>query len=324
MSSETKLARKWLQLICETHPEGVEAVSELFRRHVPSGVSIQEAAEPTDLAGGWRIDLNRPAVVSAFVPFDDDSSAIRHHIEQGLWHIGQILPVYSFRVETLSEQDWAVAWREHFHVHRVGRRLVIKPTWREYEAQSDDVVIDLDPGMAFGTGLHPTTQMCLLGLEEAVRPGMAVLDVGTGSAVLAIAAVKLGANSVLACDLDPIAVDVARQNVSLNGLRESVDVRRGTLGPGSSVVDQGQRFDLLLANIIADVIVALMPDLFSALRPGGLALLSGIIDTKEAGVARALEAVGFEMISRRQQGDWLMLVVRRPGSLGSSAQPHAI
>jgi ribosomal protein L11 methyltransferase len=310
--SDRQQSGQWLQLACETHPEAVEAVSELFRRYVPTGVSIQESVQPTDLAGGWRIDLERPAVVSAFIPLDGRAAAIQQQIEQDLWHIGTILPIYSFHVETLSEQDWAEAWREHFHVHRVGTRTVIKPTWRDYVAQPNDVVIDLDPGMAFGTGLHPTTQMCLAELEQAVKPGASVLDVGTGSAILSIAAVKLGAGSVLACDVDPVAVDVARQNVALNGLQDRVQVALGSLGPSSTLLRDGQQFDLLLANIIADVIVALMPSFFSALMPGGLAILSGIIDTKEESVDQALGEAGFELASREKQGDWLMLAVRRP------------
>jgi len=312
MPSVQNSARRWLQLTCRAHPEAAEAVSEAFRRFVPSGVCILEAVESNGQPEGWRIDLGQPATISAFIPVDDQAPSIQHQVEESLWHIGQMLPIYSFHTEELAEEDWALAWRQHFHVHRVGRRLVIKPSWRDYTAEPGDVVIELDPGLAFGTGLHPTTQMCLLELEEVIQPGMTVLDVGTGSAILSLAAARLGAERILACDLDAIAVAVARENVERNRLQDRVEVRSGTLGGPSAVLPPGQCFDLVVANIIADTVTSLMPHLVMATRPGGLALFSGIIDSREEGVVRSLEAAGYQTAWRRQQGDWVMLAARRP------------
>jgi ribosomal protein L11 methyltransferase len=279
-------------------------------------VSIEEAIKPNSdergWAEGWQVDLERPAMVSAFVPLDERAEAVRRRVEEGLWHLGQMLPVYAFETEVLSEEDWASAWREHFHVHRVGRRLVIKPSWREYEPQPGEHVIELDPGMAFGTGLHPTTQLCLQELEERVRAGLTVADVGTGSGILSIAAVLLGAKSVLACDVDSVAVDAARENSRLNGMQNTVEVRLGTLAGDKRALAPGQQFDLVVANIVADVIATLMPELYAATAPGATAIFSGIIESKEERVAEALAAAGFQMAERRQQGDWVMVAATRP------------
>lgn len=315
MDSAKAPPRQWLQLSCQVHAEAVEAVSELFRRHIPSGVSIEEAIKPTGAdrgrAEGWSVDLTRPAKVSAFVPADERAGAIRHQLEEGLWHLGQLLPVYSFETRVLSEQDWAQAWREHYQVHRVGRRLVIKPSWREYEPGPGELVIELDPGMAFGTGLHPTTQLCLRELEERVKPGMRVADIGTGSGILSIAAALLGAKRVFACDTDPVAVSAAQDNSGLNRLADVIEVRRGTIGGQQSVLRRNQHFDVVVANIVADVIAGLMPAVYDATAPGGAAIFSGIIDSREEIVAKALETVGFERLGRQQQGDWVMLAARR-------------
>ena len=143
----------------------------------------------------------------------------RRQVEEALWHLRQIASIPEPQFRTVVEEEWANAWKEHFHVTRIGQRLVVKPSWREYTPQADDIVLELDPGMAFGTGLHPTTQMCLLALEKYVRGGERVLDLGTGSGILAIAAVKLGAAACLATDIDPVAVEAARANVAANGVQ---------------------------------------------------------------------------------------------------------
>ena len=308
--------KQWLRLSCRVHPEAIEAVSELLRRYVPAGVSIEEAikreAGGRDWAEGWQVDLDQPATVSAFVPLDEKAHSICRQVEEGLWHLGQMLPVYSLDTDVLSEEDWSSAWREHFHVHRVGRRLVIKPSWRDYTQQPGELVIELDPGMAFGTGLHPSTQLCLQELEERMRPGMSVLDVGTGSGILAIAASLLGAQRVLACDVDPVAVDAALKNVKLNGLQDRVDVKLGTLVGKNKVLPDGHRYDLIVANIVADTIVELMPEVYTIASAGAIAIFSGIIVDKQDRVADALAKVGFDPVGHRQQGDWVMLVAARP------------
>jgi ribosomal protein L11 methyltransferase len=204
------------------------------------------------------------------------------------------------------EQDWVEAWKKRLKVLRIGERLVIRPSWLDYDAAAGDVVIQLDPGMAFGTGLHPTTQLCLCALEELVRPGMKVLDLGTGSGILAMAAAKLGAKRVLALDSDQQAVSVARANVNDNGVDGLVSVRRGSLS------DVSGRHDLVVVNILARVIVEMVEEgLSERLRPDGVLITAGIIVDKSAEVIRAFERSNLELVDQRQRGDWISLLAKR-------------
>jgi ribosomal protein L11 methyltransferase len=239
---------------------------------------------------------------------DGSEGEKRLQIEQGLWHLGQIGPDFVGELTTreVAEEDWANAWKEYYHVLHLGRRVVIKPSWRDYAPQPDEVVLELDPGMAFGTGLHPTTSMCLRLLEERVQPGMRALDVGTGSGILALAAAKLGAASVLALDVSSVAVEAAQANVRANGLAEHISVRLGSIEEAS-----GERYDLVVANIIARVIAELAPALVGALAPGGLLIASGIIDERLTLAEDALRAAGLAEIERVRDGDWFSLVGRR-------------
>jgi ribosomal protein L11 methyltransferase len=208
----------------------------------------------------------------------------------------------------MDEEDWSEAWKKHFVVHRPARHVVIKPSWLEYPPQPGEVVVELDPGAAFGTGLHPTTMLCLEALEDIVRPGMRVYDVGTGSGILAIAAARLGAARVVAVDTDPVAVRVARENVERNGLGGRVEVAEGSATPEVS-----GGFDLVLANIVANTIVQLAPSLRAALRPGGALVVSGIIRGRTPEVRAALRAAGLRNIVSRRSGDWLALRAERDG-----------
>ncbi|HIC93869.1 MAG TPA: 50S ribosomal protein L11 methyltransferase, partial [Anaerolineae bacterium] len=247
--------------------------------------------------------------VRTYLPISREGLETRRRLEEGLWHLSQIYPLPPPRFRQLTEEDWASAWKKHYRVLRAGRRLVIKPSWQEYTPRPEDVVIELDPGMAFGTGVHPTTRMCLAALEDHLRPGMRVLDLGTGSGILAIAAAKLGAGSVLALDVDPVAVRVARDNVLTNGVEGIVAVRQGSLAEARG------RFDLVLANILARVIVELAErGLADRLRMGGLLVAAGIIEDQEEGVRRALQARGMAVVERRRERDWVTLIAaRRPG-----------
>jgi ribosomal protein L11 methyltransferase len=214
----------------------------------------------------------------------------------------------------VREEDWADAWKEHFHVERVGRRIVIRPTWRPYTPAPDDVVIDLDPGMAFGTGQHPTTRMCLAALERVVRPGARVVDVGAGSGILAIAAAKLGAASVAALDVDAVAVEVARDNVRMNGVDGVVAVSQGSLEPGPDAMGPA---DVLVANINAATIIEMAPALARLLPGGGVAVVSGIIAERGDQVVRRLEQEGFHILRRDAEGDWLAVTARRAAPEGT-------
>ncbi len=294
--------------------EAVEAVSEILSRVAPGGVSVEVPFLLVDDGLGARTDDGRPAVVRAYVPALDASAsaAAVEEAERSLGHLQAfgLRPIGDLEVRPVHEEDWADAWKRHFPVLRIGRRLVVRPTWRRHRAEPDDVVLALDPGMAFGTGLHPTTRLCLAVLErwsdEGHLAGARVLDVGCGSGILAIAAVKLGAVEVLGVDTDQIAAEATLANARRNRLVRKVRARRGTLPVAESP------FDLVLANLIGSVLVHLGGELVAALRPGGRLLASGIFKDREDEVREAFTSAGLSLIGRTEETDWVCLEVVRP------------
>jgi ribosomal protein L11 methyltransferase len=309
----------WLELSVEVDPEAVEPVSELFARYGYNGgvVVEQMLTAPQEDQASWdelahpEIDPTRPVIVRTYLPNDAGAAVKRRQLEQALWHLGQMRQVGPLRVEEREEEDWANAWKQYYGVLRVGERLVVKPSWLEYSPREGDVVLDLDPGMAFGTGLHPTTRLCLRALEEHVRPGTHALDLGTGSGILAIAAAKLGGPEahVVALDTDGVAVEAALQNVERNNLASQIEVGQGS----TTAARRHAPYDLGVANILASVIIELAGPLRDLLKPGGALISSGIFVDRGDRVAEALEKAGLPVRERKQEGDWLCLVsVREP------------
>lgn len=314
----TSAAGTWLELRVDADAEAVEAVSEILSRVASGGVSVEQpfATEQEGLAA--VLIEGAPAVVRGYLPAldpvaaDDAVAATRERLGHlsafGLRPIGQLT------VTAVHEEDWATAWKEHFPVMRIGRRIVIRPTWREHEPGPDDVVVALDPGMAFGTGLHPSTRLCLAGLERwddaGLVRGASVLDVGSGSGILVVAAGLLGAGPLWAVDSDPVATEATLENAARNGL--AVAAGTGTLPLG------GGPFDLVLANLVAGVLVDLAGELAMVLRPpvgpsdhGGRILASGIFIDREPEVLAAFEAVGLRLLGRDQETDWVALDLER-------------
>ncbi|NNJ12877.1 50S ribosomal protein L11 methyltransferase, partial [Chloroflexales bacterium ZM16-3] len=223
----------WLELSVQVDNESVESVSELLARYGYNGGVVAEPAwTPGDEGPEFSYDLSRPVTLRTYIPLDAQAEDVRQRLEQALWHFGQIRPMSPLQARTLEEEDWANAWKQHYSILRVGERTVVVPSWLEYEPKPDDVAIYLDPGMAFGTGLHPTTQLCLRLLERYARPGLRTLDIGAGSGILAIAAAKLGAGPILALDNDPVAAQVAAENVQANKVAHIVTAATGSLGAG--------------------------------------------------------------------------------------------
>ena len=293
----------WLEVSVQVDGEAAEAVSEVFNRYGHGAAVIEETISETDEAVGEIL------TVKVYLPFENGQAVGRREIEEALWHLSQLYPIPVPRFRHLSEEDWAYAWKKHYRVLPVGQRFVVKPSWQIYTPRPDDVVVELDPGTAFGTGLHPSTRLCLVALEKYLTPGMKVLDVGTGSGILAIAAARLGAGPVLALDIDPIAVEAARANVAANNLEHTVRVEPGswpTLEP------HDQAFDIVLVNILAETIVELLNEgLVRCLKGAGLIVVAGIIESHEAMVVEALGAQDVDIVERLQEKDWVALVGRK-------------
>lgn len=276
--------------------EAAEAVSELFNRYGYGGAVIEALAPDFD-----------KLTVRTVVPHEDTYRL--REIEVLLALIGRALPhgLPEPRLQPVGESDWAESWKEHFHVVRVGRNFVIKPGWREYTPKPADIVIEIDPGLAFGSGLHPTTQLCLKIFEDMPWQRQRLFDVGTGSGILSIAALKLGAARARAVDVDDVAARVATENFELNGLTGRVEV-----AVGSAADAGGQRWPVVVANILAHILIEIMPQLAGALAPGGRLILSGMIaGEQEADVTTAAVAHGLTIAERRAEEDWVALVVTK-------------
>jgi ribosomal protein L11 methyltransferase len=300
----------WIEVSLSVDGESGEAVAELLQRYGHQGVSIeQEGIPPEEWDDGEALPPER-LTIRAYFPADERAEEAKLQLETALGHMSLMYPMPKPAYRIVHDEDWAEAWKTHYHPVRIGRHLFIRPLWIQAETAPDDLVISLDPGMAFGTGTHPTTQLCLEALEDRVQPGVKVLDLGCGSGILSIGAAKLGAGSVLALDIDPIAVKVTAENAEQNGVADKITAQEGSL---ENVVTSARRFDLVVVNILARVIIAMCDQhLGDVVRPGGVALFSGLIEEQVDDVEAALRKTGLEPTARRQQGDWMLVEARRP------------
>lgn len=311
----TPSADAWLELSVSVDLEAVEAVSEILGRVASGGTSVEPAFRLVDEGLAAEVDTAGPAIVRGYLPARDEAAARAAVLATttALDHLSafDLRPIGELHTRIVKEADWAEAWKAHFPVIRVGRRVVIRPTWRRHRRLPDDAVIALDPGMAFGTGLHPTTRLCLAALERVADrgalAGARVLDVGCGSGILAIGAVRLGAAAVLGVDTDPIAVESTLANARHNRLVRRIHARVGSLPSGAA------GHDVVLANLIASVLVDLAKALAAELRPGGVLVASGIFVDREAAVRSAFEVAGLTVDARTTEGEWVALEARRLG-----------
>jgi ribosomal protein L11 methyltransferase len=303
----------WLEVSVITDGEGAEAIAEALKPFAhQESVVLEQLGDMEDLDP----DALEPAVtVKIYVSEEKDTLEFRHRIEEIIYQYGRLYPIPPPTFRKLQDQDWANAWKEHYKPFRIGNKIWIQPSWIGLEEasdgedgiQPDDVVLKLDPGMAFGTGLHPTTQMCMRALEDIVQPGMTVLDVGTGSGILAIAAAKLGAERLLAFDTDHLAVKATQENTEQNRVADKISLFEGKL---DQVEEKG--WNVVVVNILAPVIIGLFENdaLMSFVGENGRLILSGIIEEQGADVETAVAEAGGCVVEKLQVRDWVSYIVR--------------
>jgi ribosomal protein L11 methyltransferase len=291
---------EWIEVSVRVVPEAAEAVSELLSRYAPQGVAI-------DLGEDHDRPSDAPVVVRAYLSEEVAASGAKRAIEEGIWHLSQIwdvIPEPTFR--SIPDQDWTAGWKSRVPTLHLGHQVVIKPSWRTYAPAEGEIVLEMDPGLAFGTGLHPTTQLCVEAVEDFVQPGARVLDLGTGTGILALVAVRLGAGSVLAVDTDENAITAARQNFRANDALNAIELRHGSL---ANIED---RYDLILANILAPVIESMAEEgLAARLQSGGVLVASGILDDQVDAVTEVLMSNGLHVTECRTSQEWAALIAQR-------------
>jgi ribosomal protein L11 methyltransferase len=306
----------WLEISMTVSAEAAEAVSEVLSRFAPEGVAIEATQfEVTPDNHGLPVG---DVIVRAYLPADERLEETRGNLEESLWHLGRILPLPQPSYKKIAEANWSEAWKANYTPIRIGRRLVVIPAWLDPPLEPEDVPLRLDPGMAFGTGTHPTTQLCLAAIERHLKPGQMVIDLGTGSGILAIAAAKLGGGPIAACDIDDEAVRAAKENVAANDAADRVTVAKGSL---AELLASGANAPLVLANILAHTIVQLFDQgLAKIVAPGGMMVLSGILDSQAYEVIAALKMHGLEFAAQEHIEDWVAIIAKRPyyGNLPTS------
>ncbi|MGG0250961.1 50S ribosomal protein L11 methyltransferase [Peribacillus frigoritolerans] len=310
---------KWSEFAIQTTNEAVEPVSNILHEAGASGVVIEDPLElvkERENVFGEIYHLNpddypdEGVVIKAYLPVNsflgDTIDAIKESINNlQLFDIDLGKNVVS--ISEVNEEEWATAWKKYYNPVKISERFTIVPTWEDYTpVSSDELIIELDPGMAFGTGTHPTTVMCIQALERTVTPGDLVVDVGTGSGVLSIAAALLDAKRIQSLDLDEVAVQSAKQNVELNNVQDKVSVSQGNLLDGVN-----EQADIVVANILAEVIMRFTDDVAKVVKPGGYFIASGIIQTKKQDVKEAIIASGFTVEETILMEDWVAIIAKR-------------
>lgn len=311
---------KWSELSILTTNEAVEPVSNILHEAGASGVVIEDAEDLTrerEYKFGEIYSLNpddfpkEGVILKAYLPVNsflgETVDAVKLAIDN-LVSYDINIGANIVTISEVNEEEWATAWKKYYHPVKISQRFTIVPTWETYEpVSSDELIIELDPGMAFGTGTHPTTVMSLQALEKTVKAGQRVIDVGTGSGVLAIGAALLGAAEVHALDLDDIAVTAAKINVKLNKVQDRTTVVQGNLL--DTIKEPG---DVVVANILAEIIISFTDDAFQVVKPGGYYITSGIISAKKNDVKRALEGSGFVIEDVMMMEDWVTIISKKP------------
>ena len=317
---------KWLEVSVKVNHEAEEVTAEILREAgARNGVAIEDPVLYETLRNSLPFELCDPlpentdfsvVTITAYYPEDTELTERLQKIEAELAAVEKRIGKFRFGpalFRHVTEEDWSDEWKQYFHVTRVGKHIVIKPSWEDYEPEPEDVVLELDPGMAFGTGTHPTTVLVLEALEKMIRPDTTVFDVGTGSGILAMTAAKLGAKNIKAVDIDGVAVRTAKENIEKAGMQDRIEVRQGDLLHGTE-----GKADVIVANILADIIIMLLPDIPGKLKEGGLFFASGIIEDYQQDVTEAAEKAGLRVKETTRIKDWVGLLMEKAGKKGTA------
>ena len=312
---------KWCEISIQTSHEAVELIAEIFRDLGASGVVIEDPELVNDYITSGKWDYTdipiaketEVVVEKAYLPVNGELEGRIQTLQQ------EIKALESRGVNTapavlttaeLQDEDWSDTWKQYFHTEKPGERVVIKPTWEEYAPQGDEVVIELDPGAAFGTGTHATTSMCIRQLEKLVKPGMTVFDVGTGSGILSIISAKLGAKNIQAVDYDDSVLKIVEENLEQNNVQDIISVAQSDL-----MQNVHGKAELVIANIIADIIIRLFDQLDEHLKQGGTLLTSGIIEDRIEDVLAAAEKHGYGVVERLENKGWACIIFKRKADM---------
>lgn len=305
---------KWKEISVLTKGQCLDAVAGIFYRLGAGGVVVEDpqAARQYVSRDSWNPESLSPDVLGhdfiVVKAYFSDDAAVMDELTESLQTVeSQFQASCRVFIGEVNDEDWEQSWKKYYHSFKIGERLVIKPSWEEYQPTQEEVVIDIDPGMAFGTGIHASTRFCLNFVDEYIRGGEEIVDAGCGSGILSIAAAKLGAVKIMAMDIDELAVRIARENVALNGLQEVIDVREGDIVEALKSVNP----QVILANITAEVVVHLIPVASQVLPQGGWLFGSGIVDSRWPGVKKQLDNHGFEIVKILTDVDWVGVAARK-------------
>lgn len=311
---------KWTEICIHTTNEAIEPISNILHESGASGVVIedsQDLVKQHDSLYGEVYDLNpddypeEGVYIKAYLPMNSFLGETVEEIKQAINNLILYdidLGKNHITMSEVNEQDWATAWKKYYKPVKISEKITIIPTWEDYEpVNSDEIIIELDPGMAFGTGTHPTTVLSLQALEQYVKAGDTVIDVGSGSGVLSIASILLGADSVYAYDIDDVAVKSTTINAKLNQVEDRVQVKQNNLLDGVEA-----EADIVVSNILAEIIVRFIDDAYKQLKPGGIFITSGIIQGKKQEVKEKMIESGFELLETNQMEDWISFVAKKP------------
>lgn len=312
---------KWCEISIQTSHEAVELIAEIFRDLGASGVVIEDPELVNDYITSGKWDYTdipiaketEVVVEKAYLPVNGELEGRIKTLQQEIKALASrgvnTAPAVLTTAE-LQDEDWSDTWKQYFHTEKPGERVVIKPTWEEYAPQGDEVVIELDPGAAFGTGTHATTSMCIRQLEKLVKPGMTVFDVGTGSGILSIISAKLGAKNIQAVDYDDYVLKIVEENLEQNNVQEIISVAQSDL-----MQNVHGKAELVIANIIADIIIRLFDQLDEHLEQGGTLLTSGIIEDRIEDVLAAAEKHGYGVVERLENKGWACITFKRKADM---------